>query len=358
MGGSTILLDVPLASLTGYALMRTHPKTAFSLVELLVVITIIGVLIALLLPAVQAAREAARRLKCQNNLKQIGLALHNYAGQYSALPPGAIISGSYRTSGTFSYDPWPEATDSAAGMHGTSWMLQILPLIEQNALFDRWDFTKSVSGNQSVAATDIAAFYCPTRRSGIRAEDRQIMFPKRTPEDAYVGWSGGGNDYAGCIGAQNSFTNPTTSNVKRQFCGSTYVYRPDMRGVFVPNLATTFNEIADGLSNTFAIGEVPRTQWTGSSPNYYWGPCHTSIDGWAAAGSNTLFDTASAGSTNDIGQTGGFNNDYFESAGSDHAGGAHFGMADGSVHFIGQQIDQIVYAHLGSMADGQIAQVP
>ena len=358
MGGSAIILGTSLALLTGYALMRTHPRTAFSLVELLVAITIIGILIALLLLAVQAAREAARRLKCQNNLKQIGLALHNYAGQYGALPPGAIISGSYRTSGTISYDPWLEATSSAAGMHGTSWMLQILPLIEQNALFDRWDFTKSVSGNQSVAATDIGVFYCPTRRSGIRAEDRQIMFPKRTPDDAYIGWSGGGNDYAGCIGAQNSFTNPTTSNDKRQFCGPTYVYRPDMRGVFVPNIAATFNEIADGLSNTLAIGEVPRTQWTGPSPDYYWGPCHTSIDGWAAAGPNTLFDTASAGSTNDIGQTGGFNNDYFESAGSDHAGGAHFGMADGSVHFIGQQIDQIIYAHLGSMADGQIAQAP
>ena len=109
--------------------------------ELLVVITIIGVLIALLLPAAQAAREAARRLQCQNHLKQIGLALHNYASQYGALPPGAILAG-YPNTGTADYDPWPEATSTANGNHGTSWMLQILPFMEQQALFDRWDFTQ------------------------------------------------------------------------------------------------------------------------------------------------------------------------------------------------------------------------
>jgi len=334
-------------------------RRAFSLVELLVVITIIGILIALLLPAVQAAREAARRLHCQNNLKQIGLALQNYAAQCGAFPPGAILDNSYQAGDTSSYDPWPDAISAATGMHGTSWMLQILPFIEQSALFDRWDFTKSVSGNQTTAATDVGVFYCPTRRSGVRAEDRQIMFPKRAPDDAYTGWSAGGNDYAGCIGAQNAFANPNASTVNRQFCGPTYVYRRDMRGVFVPNLAARLSQITDGLSNTLAVGEVPRTQWTGPAPDpYWWGPCHTSIDGWAAAGSNTLFDTASAGSTNDNGQLGGFNNDYFESAGSDHGGGAHFGMADGSVHFMGEGINQVVYAYLGSMADGQVAQAP
>ncbi len=348
----------------GYSLMRNRPRAAFTLVELLVVITIIGVLIALLLPAVQAAREAARRLGCRNNLKQIGLALHNYAEQYAAFPPGAIVSGSYPASKKLDYDPWPEATGSQAGVHGTSWMLQILPFMEQNALFDRWDYSKSVSGNRAAAETDVAAFYCPSRRGGVRSADRQIMFPKRTPGDAYTGWTAGGNDYAGCIGAQNAFTNPTTSNVKRQFCGPAYVYRPDLRGLFVPDLATRMSEIADGLAATIATGEVPRTQWTGSSPDYYWGPCHTSTDGWAAAGSNTLFDTSPAydptnpDQTNDEGQLGGFNNDFFESAGSDHAGGAHFGLADGSVHFIADKIDQIVYARLGSMADGRIAQVP
>lgn len=342
--------------------MRTPAQRAFSLIELLVVVAIIGILVALLLPAVQAAREAARRVACGNHMKQIGLALQSYAGVRGAFPPGAILRASYQTSGTAYYDPWPDAVNLVGGLHGTSWMLQVLPFLEQNALYDQWNFRKGVLLNHDVAAVDVAVYYCPTRRAGVRSEDQPLMFPKRSPGDANVGWTRGGNDYAGCIGAQNSFTNPTTSNVQRQFCGPTYVYSPLLRGVFVPNLATRFRDIADGASATILIGEVPRTRWTGATPTgesaLYWTPCHTSIDGWAAAGSNTLFDTNSQGSTNDIGQMGGFNNGYFESAGSDHPGGAQFGMADGAVCFFSTAIDPILYARLGSIADGQIAQPP
>lgn len=339
------------------------PRRAFSLVELLVVITIIGLLVAMLLPAVQAARESARRMQCQNNLKQLGLALHNYAAQHGAFPPGAIFSRivngrTYQQSGTADYDPWPEQTSTATNMHGTSWMLAVLPFIEQNALYDQWDFKKSVLGNQAAAATDIAAFYCPTRRSGVRRADQRIMFPKLTPGDSYIGWTAGGNDYVACIGAQNPFVNPTTSNPRRMFCGPTYVYDQRLRGIFVPNLATKPGEIADGLANTFALGETMRNVWTGSTPDNYWGPCHTNTDGWAAAGPNTLFGTTNTGATNDIGQTGGFNTGYFESAGSDHVGGAHFGLADGSVRFLAEQIDRGLYADLGSMSDGRFVQVP
>jgi len=126
-------------------------RIAFTLVELLVVITIIGILIALLLPAVQAAREAARRLQCSNHLKQIGLALHNYASAAGSLPPGAIAID--RTGITQLSNVW---ADAANGEHGTSWMLRILPYLEQGALFDHWDFTKNVRGNAAVAAVDIA----------------------------------------------------------------------------------------------------------------------------------------------------------------------------------------------------------
>jgi prepilin-type processing-associated H-X9-DG protein len=133
-----------------------------------------------------------------------------------------------------------------------------------------------------------------------------------------------------------------------------------LRGIFVPNLATAFSEITDGLTNTIAVGEMPRTVGDAEShpDDVYWGPCHTSLDGWAPAGSNTLFDTAKAKEGYDQGQEGGFNNDYFESAGSDHGSGANFGLADGSVRFLSDKIDPILYAHLGSMADGQPAQVP
>ncbi len=316
-----------------------------------------------------APNVVASSAECSNNLQRIGLALHNYASQYAALPPGAILAA-YPKTGTADFDPWTEAAGAAGGMHGTSWMLQVLPFIEQNAVYGRWDFTKSVLGNQAVAATDIGAFYCPTRRGGVRPEDQFLMFPKWAGRGSSDGWTRGGNDYAGCIGAQNAYANPTTSGLARKFCGPTYVYdapptgttpsgrRICLRGIFVPNRSTRFNEIADGLSNTILLAEVPRKQWTGPAPDQYWGPCHTHIDGWAAAGPNTLFDTAKAGEGTDKGQTGGFNRDYFESAGSDHSGGAHFALADGSAHFIGESVNPIVYANLGSMGDGEMSQLP
>ncbi len=349
--------------------MRGPTKHAFTLVELLVVVTIIGVLIALLLPAVQMAREAARRAQCGNHIKQIGLALHNYATHYAAFPPGAILAD-YPTNGTADYDSWSEATSSVSGRHGTSWLLQILPFMERQALYDQWDFTKSVIGNQAVAATDIANFFCPTRRPGTRLADQPVMFPRWAGRGPGNGWLHGGNDYGACLGAQNAYSNPSNSHPAREFCGPAYVYDVPpsgaapkgqticLRGIFVPNVSTTLAEINDGLSNTIAVAELPRKQWVGTAPDVYWGPCHTQVDGWAIAGPNTLFDTAKAGEGTDKGQPGGFNTDYFESAGSEHSGGAQFGMADGSVHFISDTINSIVYANLGSMADGQLARLP
>ena len=349
----------------------TTKRCGFTLVELLVVIAIIGVLIALLLPAVQAAREAARRLQCRNHLKQIGLALHAYNTGQNVFPPGAILRG-FGETGTTSYNQYSEASSTRPTMHGTSWMLRILPFIEQQALYNRWDFSKSVLGNELVAATDINVFYCPTRRSGVRSEDQELMFPHWAGWGSADGWLQGGNDYAACIGAQNAYTNPTTGNSRRQFCGPEYVYDIEpggmttltpngrvicVRGMFVPNRGTKHIEIRDGLSHTIATGEVPREICV-DDRDQYWGPCHTHIDGWAPAGPNTLFDTARGGSTNDVGQTGGFNNGYFESAGSDHPGGAHFGLADGSVVWLSEDISTVLFANLGSIRDGEVSEIP
>jgi len=350
---------------------RIRRGHGFALVELLVVVAVIGVLVALTFPAIQAAREAARRVQCRNHLRQISLALHSYAASHGAFPPGAILAG-YPATGTGSYNQLFEATSTSSGRHGTSWMLQVLPFMEQQALYDRWDFAKNVLANEVVAATDISTFYCPSRRNTVRSEDQTLMFPYWAGWGTMTGWSRGGNDYAACMGAQNAFTNPTTGNPSRRFCGPDYVYDQPPGGmttlsisgqviwtcgVFVPNRATRLNDVNDGLSHTLLTGEVPRDV-SADDGDEYRGPCHTHIDGWAAAGSNTLFDTAREGSTNDLGQRGGCNNGYFESAGSDHPGGAHFGMADGAVTWLSDDIDSALYANLGSMGDGEIVQLP
>ena len=147
---------------------RRQCASGFTLVELLVVIAIIGILIALLLPAVQSARESARRLQCGNQLKQLGLAVHSYVAGHEVFPPAFIIDSNYFPSNT-QWDPWHQAEH---GEHGTSWMLQILPQLEQQNLFDAWDFTKNVKGNQAVAETDVPGFYCPSRRTTVRSSRR------------------------------------------------------------------------------------------------------------------------------------------------------------------------------------------
>ena len=182
--------------------MRTPaiPRRGFTLIELLVVIAIIAILVALLLPAVQQAREAARRAQCKNNLKQLALALHNYEETHTTFPAGVITVDPTATVvicslgiGYGASDSWTEA-QSGAGVHGTSWMLQILPYVEMNTLYEQWNFGLSPSGNRAVGETDIPFFYCPSRRNDARSDARMFQ-----------GWSKGGTDYGGSLGACNGF---------------------------------------------------------------------------------------------------------------------------------------------------------
>ena len=197
--------------------MKTHivrKLRGFTLIELLVVIAIIAILIALLLPAVQAAREAARRTQCKNNLKQLGLALHNYHDVFNAFPPG----GTYR----------------AATVQPAGWSVQarLLPYIEQANLTSLIDFSRGYSVQPTVTAIRVPTLMCPSEIN----------------DKVYVD---GGTNYWPCNYAANY--------------GEWFVWNPASgqfgSGAFGPNAKTAMRDFTDGTSNTIAMSEVKAFQY-------------------------------------------------------------------------------------------------
>ena len=237
---------------------RTLHKTAFTLVELLVVITIIGILIALLLPAVQAAREAARRMQCSNNLKQLGLAVLNYQSAHGVLPPGAFYGDKQHPVATPSWDlSWFKG----------SVFVHLLPYVEQQAIYDAYDFRqpnitaqKFAGSNVEIRTTVIAGYVCAS-------DDHPPTFSVPAA-DGWMGPSGCGRVVA--LGNYSASAGPTTvANNSSCSCGidfsANFSGSSITLGVIDVNPAGPFNrvsiavtlaDIKDGLSNTIFFGEI------------------------------------------------------------------------------------------------------
>jgi prepilin-type N-terminal cleavage/methylation domain-containing protein/prepilin-type processing-associated H-X9-DG protein len=335
-------------------------RGAFTLIELLVVIAIIAILIGLLLPAVQKVREAAARMSCQNNLKQLGIALHNYHDQNNMLPPG----------GAMDQAPFgQEAANIGSGQRwGSSWMVYILPFIEQQSLYSKWQFVGSsgaFNGNNNAAANgvQIKQFYCPS-----------------SPLTKGPASSNSSSNYANyvCIaGAVNGLIPGYSESRYNQLPCAGIV---GGGGVLPPNGQITLVGITDGTSNTIALSEQGNFLTDTSGTKQQWRA--SQLWGWylgvKSPGVPPKFDNAGGDNRQPNGTTiryqinytpsGGWTNDIngvgVGSSGncvganiplnSTHTGGVNVVYGDGSVRFLTNSTPLQVLAQLATRDDGTV----
>ena len=334
---------------------RMRVGKGFTLIELLVVIAIIAVLIALLLPAVQAAREAARRAQCVNNLKQIGLGMHNYQSSYGCLPQGM------------------------RGCCWGSWLIPVLPYVEQVALFNAWNSYGNNSGiagyvdghlryagaaNLTVTSSRINAYYCPsdgssqtltgigatlgTKRYDVTSQNYVVNFGNITMQQGSI---------------QNGSLQPyfIDNGIRYDFLGAPFgdvgAPRPDISGaggVGATNGIVDFAAILDGLSNTMMTSEtiVAISTPTLDLRGFSWWAYAANFSGFLTPNSTKPDWMQSSGYCNNNKPNppciGGPNNLVIIAARSRHPGGVNVGFCDGSVKFIKNTVNPLVYMGISS----------
>jgi len=343
-------------------------RRGFTIVELLVVIAIIGILVALLLPAVQAARETARRMQCSNNLKQAGLALHNYHHTFNTFPPALMNSGRMADAAVAG-GAFPE------GVRNHSGWLFLLPFLGQVPLHEKIDFDVASNASNPLAGgpgiddtynrtflqTRMTSLECPSQptageASSFRPDGSHFYTRDNARRTSYLFSTGAFTDY---------------HNVYDTYSG-------DIRqGAFGNNGGAKFRDITDGISNTLAFGESTSGQF---KTNDHYGPwgltgthtcCHgriitrsphqlswdpasivqTGIWQWKNWAINGAW-RGSGGTPDAQGRT------YAWVFSSQHPGGALFTRCDGSVQFFSETIDYLTLCQLAYIHDGQVVKVP
>lgn len=324
--------------------IRDRKSRAFTLVELLVVIAIIGILIALLLPAVQAAREAARRLQCSNNLKQFGLAALNHEHVQGFFPSGGW--------------GWAWVGDADRGFgrrQPGNWMYTVLPYIEQQAIYDmpsdgQPDVITAAqkTGARTMVRSRISAMYCPSRRTA-------GLFPQ-TANDTYIAENSdpntatddtvARNDYAangGNVYAFSFFPYPASQIELAHDDDWSWPTSPVWNGVTFQRSEVKVADVSDGLSKTFFIGEKYL-----NSDSYMNGKDAGDNENWS---SGCDVDNVRVTASLPLPDRPGYSD--WSIFGSAHPGGCNFAFCDGSVQTISYSIDETVYANLGERNDGQ-----
>ncbi len=307
--------------------VASTPRTshAFTLIELLDVITIIGVLIALLLPAVQAAREAARRSQCSNGLKQMGLAMHNYHGTHDTFPPGYIT----RTQANL-----PDSPETGPGW---GWGAMILNHLEQEPLYDAANFSLPITdpGSRTVRTATLSVFLCPSSTGG----DGPVRLDDASGSTLTADLSPG--QYVASAGQWEVGEFPSRNN-----------------GIFYRNSRVGIRDITDGSSSTLMVGERSRNvadaTWVGVIP-------------YARVCTNPRWPVKECETANVmvLGHTGPSPDQRwvdvpnYEGAGPDdfwslHPGGCNFLLADGSVRFIKGSVNPRIFSFLSTRAGGEV----
>jgi len=343
--------------------LRVRDRLGFTLVELLVVIAIIGILIALLLPAVQAAREAARRSQCSNNLKQIGLGLHNYHESYN----------------TFPFCWMAEMVGTTANIQ--VWGTRILPYIEQMPLYQKYDsrtpvyqeavgFGHSASvitSNIEVISTPLTTFMCPSAPGSDRVFD--VLVPA-----AALGVAGipdlhtrmAASDYIATTGVERDYATRAfgTSSVQRYGVMREIKRLPGTNSVYTSRMA----DVTDGTSNTVIVGErvggpniwrkrTPTAPTTGSAVHGAngagWGELLNG-ENWINGANTDGSSPASGGGPCAIN----CNSIRGESFYSFHPGGVHFLVTDGSVTFVSETVEPRILASMITRSNGEVFTMP